>query len=171
MESPTVVRFGPFELDLAKEQLRRDGAVVRLQPQPFRLLTLLVSRSGNVVTREEIRHALWDPETYVDFDQGVNFTMRQVRAALGDDAERPLFVETVPRRGYRFLAPIEAPAGAAPATPSGRSGETGLQKALWANIVELREAERRRKRYATGTVVVVACLLAAALIVIWLILP
>lgn len=170
MESPTVVRFGPFELDLGKEQLRRNGAVVRLQPQPFRLLALLVSRAGHVATRDEIRHALWDPKTYVDFDQGVNFTMRQVRAALGDDAERPLFVETVPRRGYRFIAPIEASPGGGPAAPSERSGETGLQKALWANIVELREAERRRTRYVKGAVVAVACLLAAAAIVIWLVL-
>lgn len=100
------VTFGAFRLDLENGELRRAGATLKLQPQPARLLTLLVSRAGQLVTREEIRGALWDADTFVDFDQSVNFCIRQIRAALNDDADQPLYIETVPRRGYRFIAPV-----------------------------------------------------------------
>jgi TolB-like protein/DNA-binding winged helix-turn-helix (wHTH) protein/cytochrome c-type biogenesis protein CcmH/NrfG len=98
--------FGPFQLDLKNGELRKAGATLKLQPQPARLLTLLVSRAGQLVTREEIRSQLWGSETFVDFDQSVNFCIRQIRATLHDDADRPCYVETVPRRGYRFIAPV-----------------------------------------------------------------
>ena len=123
-----MLRFGTFELDEEAGQLRRDGAPVRLSPQPFRLLVLLVSRAGELVTREEIRQQLWGTDTYVDFDQGVNFCIKQVRTVLHDDAERPLYVETVPRRGYRFIAPIERPA-AAPAHQTRAIERDGQQAA------------------------------------------
>lgn len=100
------VTFGAFHLDLKNGELRRAGATLKLQPQPARLLTLLVSRAGQLVTREEIRGLLWNADTFVDFDQSVNFCIRQIRATLNDDADKPLYVETVPRRGYRFIAPI-----------------------------------------------------------------
>ena len=104
----TTTTFGPFQLDLQSGQLRRSGALLKLQPQPARLLVLLVSRSGELVTRDEIRNELWSAETFVDFDQSVNFCIRQIRAALSDDADHPCYVETVPRRGYRFIAPVQA---------------------------------------------------------------
>jgi DNA-binding winged helix-turn-helix (wHTH) protein len=150
-----MVRFGSFELDEEAGQLRRDGSPVRLPPQPFRLLVLLVSRSGDLVTREEIRQQLWGTDTYVDFDQGVNFCIKQVRTVLHDDADRPLYVETVPRRGYRFIAPIERPAAIASAKQLRPSGmDSKLQRALWTNIAELRLEETRRKRRRIITIAV-----------------
>jgi DNA-binding winged helix-turn-helix (wHTH) protein len=140
----SILRFGTFELDLEAEQLLRAGRLVRLQPQPFRLLSLLASRPGQLVTREEIRTTLWTGDTFVDFDQGVNFAIRQIREALGDQAERPLFIETVPRRGYRFVAPITSPAPV-PAEPALDTPTQKLSKLMWANISELRTSEQRRE--------------------------
>lgn len=156
-----MLRFGAYELDEDGRQLRRDGKPVRLAPQPFRLLVLLASRAGELVTREEIRQQLWGNDTYVDFDQGVNFCIKQVRGVLGDDADRPLYVETVPKRGYRFIAPVERPTAAA--VPIARSGmDSKLQRALWANIAELRLAESRRRRNTTVAIVLGGILLVAA---------
>jgi DNA-binding winged helix-turn-helix (wHTH) protein/TolB-like protein len=100
-----VARFGVFELDLRNAELRRDGVRVKLQEQPFRLLTLLVERAGDIVTREELQQTLW-PSEFVDFDQGLNAAVRKLRTALDDTADNPRFVETIARRGYRFLAPV-----------------------------------------------------------------
>jgi Tol biopolymer transport system component/DNA-binding winged helix-turn-helix (wHTH) protein len=99
-------RFGVFELDLRAGELRRNGIKVRLQEQPFQVLAELIDRSGQVVTREELRNRLWPADTYVDFDHSLNAAIRRLRDALGDSAENPTFVETVARRGYRFLAPV-----------------------------------------------------------------
>lgn len=143
----SMVRFGTFQLDAEAGQLLKSGRVVRLKPQPLRLLQLLLSRPGAVVTRDEIKELLWGTDTFVDFEQGMNTAIRQIREALGDDAERPVFVETIPKRGYRFIAPVEG--GAAPAVSHvpPRGTELNLHKALWLNIAELRMAEvRRRKR-------------------------
>lgn len=107
MSDPNLLRFGAFELDPKSGELRKDGDPVKLPPQPSKVLTLLARRSGEVVTRKEIREQIWSEETFVDFDQGLNFCIRQIREALGDDAEGPRFIETLPRRGYRFLIPIE----------------------------------------------------------------
>ena len=103
-----VLRFGTFELDLASRELRKGGALVKLQSQQFQLLTLLAERPGQVVSREEIRGALWDNETFVDFDQSINFCVNKVRDALGDDPQSPRYIETVPRKGYRFIGFAEA---------------------------------------------------------------
>lgn len=103
------LRFGPFELDSAAGQLRKGGTLVKLQPQPFNVLLLLARRSGTVVTREEIQRSLWSDSTFVDFEHGINFAINQIRAALADSAERPRYIETLPRRGYRFIAPVESP--------------------------------------------------------------
>ncbi|HKD70850.1 MAG TPA: winged helix-turn-helix domain-containing protein, partial [Candidatus Acidoferrum sp.] len=108
------MRFGPFELDPCSGQLRKAGALIRLQPQPFRLLQLLAERAGRVVSREEIRLHLWAHSTFVDFEHGINFSINQIRAALSDNAEKPRFVETLPRRGYRFLALVEPQNGTEP---------------------------------------------------------
>lgn len=98
------VRFGAFELDTRGGELRKRGKRLRLQPQPFRILSLLVSRAGQLVAREELQEQLWDKGTFVDFEQGLNVCIRQIRSVLNDNADEPRFVETVPRRGYRFIA-------------------------------------------------------------------
>jgi DNA-binding winged helix-turn-helix (wHTH) protein/tetratricopeptide (TPR) repeat protein len=102
-----VAIFGPFRFDVRTRELQRSGVPVKLQPQPARLLGLLVERAGELVTREEIRRTVWGAETFVDFDQGVNFAIRQIRTALHDNANRPCYLETLPRRGYRFIAPVQ----------------------------------------------------------------
>jgi TolB-like protein/DNA-binding winged helix-turn-helix (wHTH) protein len=113
-----VLRFGIFELDLDNCELRKGGVLVRLQSQPFQLLALLVGHSGQVVTREVIRQTLWGDETFVDFDQSINFCVNKLRDALEDDPQRPRYIETVPRKGYRFVAAIvESGPGAAEVAP------------------------------------------------------
>lgn len=99
-----VLRFESFELDASSNELRKAGSLVKLQAQPFQLLVVLAERHGEVITREEIRRALWDDQTFVDFDRSINFCINQIRAALGDDPQSPRFIETVPRKGYRFIA-------------------------------------------------------------------
>jgi Tol biopolymer transport system component/DNA-binding winged helix-turn-helix (wHTH) protein len=114
-----MIQFGVFEVDLRAGELRRNGAKIRLQEQPFRILTMLLERPGEVISREELRTHLWPANTFVDFDHSLNAAVRRLRDALGDTAENPRFVETVARRGYRFLAPVN---GAAPAAVSEIAG-------------------------------------------------
>jgi DNA-binding winged helix-turn-helix (wHTH) protein len=175
-------RFGQFEIDPASGELRRSGRKRRLQAQPFKLLVLLIRRAGAIVTYDEIRGELWGEDTYVEFDQAVHYAVRQIREALGDSADQPLYIETVPKRGYRFIAPVDAFEGSfgprvtpiptptpMPATgsapPAGRT-TVRLQKALWANIAELRQAEVRQKqtqKFLVALLVVVSLALAAVL--------
>jgi len=146
LQTARLLRFGAFELDIEAERLLRNGRSVRLQPQPFRLLCLLAGQAGRVVTREDIRSALWTSDTFVDFEQGVNFAIKQVREALGEDADHPIYIQTIPKRGYKFVAPVEvvgAQPGAAP--PQART-DGALHKLLWTHIAELRIAEERRKK-------------------------
>jgi cholera toxin transcriptional activator len=96
-----IVRFGVFEADLAAGELRREGTLVKLQDQPFRLLAILPKHPGAIVTREEFRAALWPDGSFVDFEYGVNTAIRKLRYALGDSAENPRFIQTLPRKGYR----------------------------------------------------------------------
>jgi DNA-binding winged helix-turn-helix (wHTH) protein/Tol biopolymer transport system component len=100
------LRFGPFLLDAAAGELRKAGILIKLQPQPFQVLLLLAGRAGTVVTREEIRRNLWSDSTFVDFEHGINFAINQIRSALADSTEGPRYIETLPRRGYRFIAPV-----------------------------------------------------------------
>jgi DNA-binding winged helix-turn-helix (wHTH) protein len=102
-----LLRFAQFELDLDARELLRNGRPVRIQPQPLRVLEILVLRAGTLVTREELRQRIWDDSTYVEFDQGLNYCIRQIRLALGDDAVTPVFIETLKKRGYRFTARVE----------------------------------------------------------------
>ena len=116
------MKFGSFELDVRLRELRTGSTRVRLQEQPFEILRLMLERPGDVVTREELRQRLWPAGTYVDFEHSLNAAVKRLRAALGDDAENPRFVETLPRRGYRFIArldaaPLPMPASTAPARP------------------------------------------------------
>src|ERR1700758_1054753 len=101
-----IIRFGAFELDVHAEELRQQGLKIRLQEQPLRILQMLVANPGELVSREELRAALWPSNSYVDFDQGLNRAINKLREALGDSAETPRFIETLARRGYRFLADV-----------------------------------------------------------------
>ena len=101
-----IVRFGPFEADLHTRELRKHGLKLKVQEQPFQVLAMLLARPGELVTREEIRSRLWPKDTFVDFDHALNAAVRRLRDALNENAESPRFVETLPRRGYRFIAPV-----------------------------------------------------------------
>ncbi|MCP5110634.1 MAG: hypothetical protein GY953_07345, partial [bacterium] len=114
--NPRVLRFGIFEVDLRTRALRRNGLKVRLQDQPYRLLTLLLERSGEIVTREELREELWPNDEFGDFDLGLNTAVKKLRQALDDSAASPRWIETVPKIGYRFLAPVEGGSATAPET-------------------------------------------------------
>jgi DNA-binding winged helix-turn-helix (wHTH) protein/TolB-like protein len=104
-------RFGLFEFDPATRELRREGVLLRLQPQPAQVLSRLILRAGQAVSREELRRTVWGAETFVDFDRGLNFCIGQIRLALDDDSVKPRYVRTLPRRGYQFIAPIERVGG------------------------------------------------------------
>jgi DNA-binding winged helix-turn-helix (wHTH) protein len=152
----TVLYFGAFELDLEAGKLLKNGRLVRLQPQPFRLLSLLVSQPGRLVTREDIQSALWKNDTFVDFEQGVNFAVKQVREALGDRAESSVYIQTVPRRGYRFVAPVTSGEHQEPVLPG--TADPELLRALWENIVDLRLSEERQRKQVRLITVALAVL-------------
>ena len=107
--SPRNVRFGVFEADLAAGDLRKHGLRLKLSEQPFQILAMLLARPGEIVSREELRERLWPSDTFVDFDHGLNNAVMRLREVLGDSSEHPRFIETLPRRGYRFIAPVERP--------------------------------------------------------------
>jgi DNA-binding winged helix-turn-helix (wHTH) protein len=112
--------FGIFEVDAQRSELRRGDATVKLREQSFRILVLLLERAGDIVTREELRQGLWPSDTYVDFDHSLNTAIMKLRDALGDSADKPLYIETIPKRGYRFVAPVSVPLDAQrPTTTSG----------------------------------------------------
>jgi len=125
-EKPDRFRFGLFELDASTGELRRAGALVRLPPQPTQLLLYLLAHAGKVVSREELRAAVWGDATFVDFDRGLNFCISQIRSALRDDSAEPRYIRTIPKQGYQFISPVErvngtasAPAATTPVVPDG----------------------------------------------------
>ena len=118
VKRPPIIRFSIFELDLNAGELRRNGAKVKIQEQPFQILATLLERPGEIVTREELSSKLWPADTFVDFDHGLNAAVRRLRETLGDSAEIPRFVETVARRGYRFIGTPEIPAATASVQPA-----------------------------------------------------
>jgi cholera toxin transcriptional activator len=122
-----IARFGVFELDLNTGELRKGGVKLRLQGQPVQVLTLLLERAGDVVTREELREKLWASDTFVDFDHSLNTAINKVREALGDSASSPRYVETLARRGYRFIAPVQAAVQASPANAAAAESTTPAQ--------------------------------------------
>jgi DNA-binding winged helix-turn-helix (wHTH) protein len=140
-----IYQFGAFELDRRSGELRKRGIRLKLQEQPLQILLLLLERAGEVVTREDIRRRLWPEDTFVDFDNAINSSVRKLRDALGDSAENPRYVETLARRGYRFLAsntnvPTEPPAPVAPIQEAPRSwfkSKTLIWLALAASVVSL----------------------------------
>src|SRR5262245_37346398 len=154
---PRILCFGSFEVDLGSRELRRQGLKINLQDQPFRLLALLLERAGEVVTREELRDKLWPADTFVDFDHSLNTAVRKLREALGDSAETPRYIETLAKRGYRFVAPLPEPG---PAAQPGHSTSAHVPSPPPAN-------KARLPAFARGALVVAAVLCAAALVVYW----
>jgi len=134
-----VARFGLFEADLQGCVLRKGGFRVKLQDQPFQVLSLLLERPGQVVTREEIRQKLWSADTFVEFDDGLNSAIKKLRAALNDSADNPRFIETVPRRGYRFVAPVDFPREMVPARTDQSAGQVPTSSPTEPTIVATRE--------------------------------
>src|SRR5215469_3233870 len=138
------VRFGPFELDLRTGELRKSGgAKIRLEGQPVEILLLLLDRPGELVTQEEIRKKLWPGGTVVEYEHSIKTALRKLRHALGDGADAPQYIETLPRRGYRFIAPVQAVMPAGPSVENAASSEVqvkggrtgGRAKAwLWAAV-------------------------------------
>jgi DNA-binding winged helix-turn-helix (wHTH) protein/TolB-like protein len=136
MPQPDLVRFGVFAFDPATRELRRDGVAVRLQAQPAQVLALLVEHAGEMVSRATLRRELWGETTFVDFDRNINFCIAQIRTALGDSAESPRFIRTLPKRGYQFIAPVSRPT--APPTadaPRRASTNRGVRVSLFALAV------------------------------------
>jgi len=135
-----MVRFATFEVDLSARELRKGGVKIKVHGQPFEVLAMLLEQPGEIVLREGLKQKLWPTDTFVDFDHGVNTAINRLREALGDSAENPRFVETIPRRGYRFIAPVEPPAAApeakrdtvaaspSPAIDAGAEGVSGVSK-------------------------------------------
>ena len=124
------IRFREFELNEQTYELRKDGVPAKIQQQPARVLSLLVARGGTLVSRAEIRSSIWGEETFVDFEQGLNFCIRQIRMVLKDDAENPRFLETLPRLGYRFIAPVERASDKTPAADMIQQHSSKLRIAL-----------------------------------------
>ncbi len=130
MTLPQILSFGPFEFDRQSGELRKHGMRVRLADQPRTVLELLLDRHGEIVTREEIRQRLWAADTFVDFDAGLSSVVRKLRDALGESADHPRYIETVPRRGYRFIA-TTATLTAAARRPSGGAATPPPKRAVW----------------------------------------
>ncbi len=107
VSSSRTLKFGPYVVDLAAGEVRKNGYRIRLQEKPLRVLVLLAERQGQLVTREELKNRLWPDETFVDFEAGLNTAVSKLRDSLFDSADKPRYIETIPRRGYRFLAPVE----------------------------------------------------------------
>ncbi len=112
-----IIRFGPFEFQPDTGEIRKHGLRVKLRGQPIEMLLMLLQRPGEAVTREELQRRLWPADTYVDFEHSLNAAMKRLRAALGDSADAPRFIETLAGRGYRFVAPVSQPAEEAPQVP------------------------------------------------------
>jgi len=119
--SPAILRFGVFEVDVRAGEVRKQGARIKLQEQPFHVLTVLLQRPGEVITREELRSQNWPADTFVDFDNSLNTAINKLREALGDSADNPRFIETLPRRGYRFIAQVTGVDGTTKGTATGVS--------------------------------------------------
>lgn len=160
--------FGVFEVDLRAAELRKHGVRIKLQEQPFQILSLLLEHPGEVVTREELREKLWPAHTFVDFDRSLNKAMTKLRAALGDSADSPRYVETIPRHGYRFLAPVYLPPSEAahesvteeefqrdPISSNGKNG-AHKQDELSVGIVNLHTASGKRRLFGLVTAVTLA---------------
>jgi DNA-binding winged helix-turn-helix (wHTH) protein/TolB-like protein len=151
------VQFGPFTFDSESLALSKHGSAVRFQPQPARVLAALLRHAGNVVSREELRQEVWPTGTYVDFERGLNFAVAHIRSALGESADRPVYIETLPKRGYRFIAPVTRVSDVATSRPE--------PPAPSAPVVEVLPESNRRGFVWAG--VVVGAIALVALAVAW----
>ncbi len=137
MSAPRVVRFGTFEFDVSTSELRSKGRRVALQSQPAQVLALLLSNPGQIVTREQLRAAIWSDDTFVEFDTSLNVAVNKIRQSLRDSANAPRFVETIPKRGYRFLADVHPIAAEASIMPSAQPvAATSVSRAVrpWRSV-------------------------------------
>lgn len=148
------VRFGTFEVDLRSGQLYKNGIRLKLQDQPFQVLALLLEHSGDVVTREELRQKLWPADTYVDFDTGLNSAIKKLRDALNDKVEAPRYVETLPRRGYRLIVPVEIVEAQGARSKGAKSSTNGLEIAE-ATLPDVQGEPPRGKEEARGQIITV----------------
>lgn len=165
-----IARFGLFEADLQQRVLTKSGLRVKLQEQPFQVLILLLERPGEVVSREEIRQKLWSSDTYVEFDDGLNTAIKKLRVALSDAADNPHFIETVPRRGYRFLAPVVFPAHQAERIEPDSSSQVVAQPVLIAGRERSRvviESSTSRSPWLFGWIAVIVVVAATAGAYFW----
>jgi Tol biopolymer transport system component/DNA-binding winged helix-turn-helix (wHTH) protein len=142
--NPQVVRFGTFEVDLRLGELRKNGVRLKLTGQPFQILVILLEHPGDLVTREQLQRRLWPSDTFVDFDRGLNAAINRVREALGDSAENPRFVETLPRRGYRFIAPLVDSRPARAPLPAAESNVSRAQTGTSPGALTVSQARERR---------------------------
>ena len=163
---PARVRFGVFEVDLRTGELRKNGGLVRLQAQPFRVLALLIERRGDILTREELRSQLWSADTFVDFDHGLNKAINKIRETLGDSAASPRFVETVARRGYRFIADVAVVEEVPAATPRGSRADP-LPDGPTAPAPSVPPQSRRRPAWGPATFAGLGLTVASLALLVW----
>src|ERR1700733_12331406 len=163
----SLFRFGPFQVNSASGELLKNGNRVKLQEQPFRLLVALLENAGEIVTREELRHRIWRDDTFVDFDSSLRVAVGKLRDALGDDAENPRYVETIPRRGYRFLAPEAYPAfDSAVNPPPAENAAAGIPQSAVAyrngHIAPDEPPSNRSRRWIVAFLLLLAVIAAAS---------
>ena len=164
------MRFGTYEVDLRLGELRKNGKRVKLTGQPFQILVILLEHPGELVTREQLQRRLWPSDTFVDFDRSLNAAINRVREALGDSAENPRFVETLPRRGYRFIAPLidsrptsaTLPAAESIVSPAQTVTSPGALQVSGAR--ERRPVSRRVKALLSGVSILAVFVVAVALL-------
>jgi len=149
-------RFGIFEFDSDSGELRKNGRVVSLEPQPVRALSVLLRRAGQIVSREEMRDAVWGQDTHVDFDRGLAYCISQVRTALGDSGENPRFVQTVPRRGFKFIAPLSTDASGSSSSTSTKTSKGWVPAILSAGLIIVLAIGWAYSRGRAGEPVVIA---------------
>jgi eukaryotic-like serine/threonine-protein kinase len=177
MQTRSLLKFGQFEVDPTLGELRKEGVRIPLQEKPLRVLTALLERQGDLVTRTELHHHLWQGETFVDFDTGLNTAVRKLRTALGDESDSPRFIETIPRRGYRFLASVEvvngssaARPGIPPAPASSRAGAVGVPSEASRSVAPVKphRAPRKRRWLERTALLLAAILVTMSGVVAWL---
>ncbi|MGA8074555.1 MAG: winged helix-turn-helix domain-containing protein [Candidatus Acidiferrales bacterium] len=145
--------FGPYALDLRSGELRKHGVRVKMGEQPFQILVMLLESPGEMVSREQLRAKLWVDDTFVDFDHGLNSAVQRLRDCLSDTAEKPLWVATIPRRGYRFVGKVEWSNGVRPpeTAPNGDTAAATYDASLEPNGTTTTQTARRKKNYTSGS--------------------
>jgi TolB-like protein/DNA-binding winged helix-turn-helix (wHTH) protein len=170
LRQTSVVRFGTFEVSLASNEIRKTGVKIRVQQQPMKLLEILLERPGEVVTREELRTRIWADENFGDFDQAVNIAIAKLRSALGDSAESPRYIETLPKRGYRFIAEVSVvDTGTRATAPESAAGDrAGIEPGRQHRGVAPTVAPKRWLWLKRRTIVAFVVVLSLAILAVWL---